>query len=149
MSAPEIAAELQQAAGDGHKTHETLSRYYAAEVDIRHVPPGPTDGPWPKRVLVEIGAIEVAALLRALPNAEKETDVEIQDDSIRVRSRSRGRLIDGTDVVVESTTTYYVADGAIVGLRSETDPDTAAARARVLMAGGFEIPPQRLSELSL
>jgi hypothetical protein len=140
-SVNEIADELRAAAGDTTKTQDVMARLFAENIDLRHVPPLPSDGPIPGRLLAEVSRREVAAVERALRNrVDSDSEVTVDGDQILVRSRTRGTLDDGTSIDVRPSTRFTVAGGAIVGLQSDMDGESMEAWGKVLAAGGFEIP---------
>ena len=139
-SADEIADELRAASGDVVKTQEVMARRFAEQIELRHVPPHPSDGPMPSRVLVEVARREVAAVERALPDRVTDGDVTVVGDAIRVQNRTQGTLSDGTRIDVRTDTRFTVADGAIVALESNMDAASMEAWGSVLAAGGFELP---------
>ena len=139
-SAEDIAEELRAASGDVVKTQEVMARRFAEQIELRHVPPHPSDGPMPSRLLVEVARREVAAVERALPDRVTDSDVTVDGNAIRVQNRTRGTLSDGTTVDVQTDTRFTVADGEIVGLESNMDAASMEAWGTVLAAGGFELP---------
>jgi ketosteroid isomerase-like protein len=145
-SAEEIAAELRAAADNEVTTQEVLARRFADSVELRHIPPHPTDGPIPGPLLGEVSAREVAAVGRALRDRDdSDADITIDGDAVRVRRRTRGMLADGTKVDVRTSTRFVVADGAIVGLESDMDTASMEAWGKVLAAGAFEMPADMLA----
>jgi hypothetical protein len=137
----EIAEELRAAAQHRGKMQETLAALFAKTVALRHEPPSPSDGAIRGSLLSAISREEVAAVGRALPNAvQNDVNVSIEGDGIRVQIRTSGVLADGTNIDVKSNTLFTIADGAIVGLRSDMDAASVEAWGKVLSAGGFEIP---------
>ena len=62
-----------------------------------------------------------------------------------VRVRTSGALADGTPIDVETNTVFTIADGAIVALQSDMDAGSAEAWKKVLAAGSFEAPADRLT----
>ena len=139
-SADEVADELRAAAGDVVKTQDVLAGRFAEHIELRHVPPHPSDGPIAARLLTEVARREVQAVERALPDRVTDGDVTVEDDAVRIRNRTRGTLADGTAIDVQTSTRFTVADGAIVGLESTMDAASMEAWGTVLAAGGFELP---------
>jgi hypothetical protein len=132
----EIADEMRAAAADREQSSAVLASHFAETVEIRHVPPGAHDGPVPGSAIAAVAGREVAAVGRALPDAEHgESEITVEGDDIRVRGLTAGTLADGTRIEVRSNTVFTVAEGAIVGLRSEMDVDSAAQWGKVLAAG--------------
>jgi len=144
----EIADALRSAAGNQAKTHGVLAAYFADPVDVRHVPAGPTDGPMPKQLLVAVAHAETEATTRALPDAASESEVLVDGDAIHVRGRTRGTLADGTDVDFATSVVFHVADGTIVGIRSESLPGSAEAMGKVFAEGKFELPADLIARLT-
>jgi hypothetical protein len=139
-SAIEIADELRAAARDG-KLQEIMAGLFAETVALRHEPPSPSDGAIPGSLIAAISREEVAAVARALPDAvQSDVNVSIEGDGIRVQIRTSGVLADGTTIAVKTNTLFTIANGAIVGLRSDMDAASVEAWGKVLSAGGFEIP---------
>jgi len=136
MGVDEIAAAMRVAGADRRRSQELLASLFADQVAIRHVPPAPTDTMVPRDVIVDVAAREVAALARALPDAEHgDADVTVEGDTVRVRSRTIGTLRDGTPIDVLTNTCFTVAGGRIVALQSEMDAASADAWRTVLAAG--------------
>jgi hypothetical protein len=132
----EVADALRAGGADRRRTQEVLAARFADQVEIRHVPPAPTDGPVPRDLIVEVAGREVDALDRALPDASHgDAEITVEGDTVRVRSRTTGTLRDGTRIDVLTNTLFTVAGGRIVGLQSEMDADSAAAWRTVLAAG--------------
>lgn len=147
LSAAEIAQQLLAVAGDAERSRETLTALFAEEIELRHVPPAPTDGPIPGALLAEISRREVAALSRAMPDAtHDEPEITVEGDAIRVRRRTHGLLGDGTPVDVRTNTLMSIADGRVVALESDMDPESLRSWRGVLAAGGFEVPAGRASD---
>ena len=126
MSANDVADQLR-AAGNLGATQEMLARLFADEIVLRHEPPHPSDSPIPGRLLAEMARREVDAVKRALPDAEQSSEVAVEGDGVRMRGRTRGTLADGTAIDVHTNTLFTVADGRIVGLRSEMDAQSGEA----------------------
>jgi hypothetical protein len=139
-SVNDIADELRAATGDVVKTQDVLGRYFAEQIELRHVPPHPSDGRIASRLLVEVARREVAAVDRALPDRVADGDVTVEGDAIRVQNRTQGTLADGSRIDVRTDTRFTVAGGAIVGLESNMDAAAMEAWGAVLAAGGFERP---------
>ncbi len=79
------------------------------------------------------------ALERALPDLTVHPPtVTVEGQRIRVRGRIEGTAANGSPVVVSTNTVFTVADGRIVALCSEMDPDEMQAWARVLRAGAAD-----------
>ena len=145
-SVADIAEEMRAVATDRAKSRDLLVSLFADTVELRHVPPSPSDGPIPGRVLSDVSGREVAALARALPDAEHGgAEVTVEGDAVRVRVRTSGVLADGTRIDVETNTRFTIADGAIVALQSDMDAGSAEAWKKVLAAGSFEAPAERLT----
>ena len=143
-SLADIADEMRAVAQDRTKSRNLLASLFAETVELRHVPPSPSDGPIPGSLLSEVSGREVVALARALPDAEHGgTEVTVEGDAVRVRVRTTGALADGTPIDVETNTLFTIAGGAIVGLQSDMDPASATAWKQVLAAGSFEVPADR------
>jgi hypothetical protein len=137
-SAADIADALRDAAGDQKRSYQTLATFFAEEVAVRHEPPSPTDGPMGRDILVSVASAEVEAYERALADPSVDAVVEVDRDDIHVHTRLRGRLADGTDVDITTSTIFTVAGGEIVELRAQIDPGVADAMLKVLETGGFQ-----------
>jgi ketosteroid isomerase-like protein len=148
MSANDVANQLRAAAGNPIANQEALARLFADEIQLRHEPPHPSDGPIPGRLLAEMARRELAAVARALPDAEQDSEITVEGDGVRMRGRTRGTLADGTAVDVQTNTLFSVADGRIVGLRSDMDARSMESWGVVLAAGAIEVPPEFLERLS-
>jgi ketosteroid isomerase-like protein len=144
----DVAGRLRDAAGDLAASQEALSGLFADEVQLRHDPPHPSDGPIPGRLLAEVSRREVAAVTRALPDAvHSDSEITVDGDGVGMRGRTRGVLPDGTEIDVRTNTLFTVADGRIVGLLSDMDPASMESWGRVLAAGGFQVPAELLERL--
>ena len=142
-SPEQIADQIRGASHDPHVSCEVLASLFASEVELRHSPPGPNDGPISGSLLADVARREVDALLRAVPDARHdEPDITVQGDVIVVRRRTRGSLPDGSDVELSTNTVMSIAEGSIVSLESDMSPDEVRAWQRVLAAGGFEAARQ-------
>ena len=140
-SVTDIAEEMRAVAEDRGKSRDLLVSLLAETVELRHVPPSPSDGPIPASLLSDVSGREVAALARALPDAEQsDSEVTVEDDAVRVRVRTTGTLADGTPIDVVTNTLFTIADGAITSLQSDMDPASVEAWKQVLAAGSFEAP---------
>ena len=140
-SAADVADEMRAVVTDRTKSADLLASLFAETVELRHVPPSPSDGPIPGSVLSAVSGGEVAALARAMPDAEHgDSEITVEGDAVRVRGRTSGTLADGTRVDVETNTLFTIADGAIVALQSDMDPSSVEAWKQVLAAGSFEVP---------
>lgn len=140
LSIEEVAETIRQTGSDRGRLRETMNGLYAETIELTHEPRLPGDGPIPSSVLIALGGQEVAALERAMPDAWLDIpDVSVERDRIRVRNRMGGTLTDGSAVEVSTNTVYTVADGRIVGLRSEMAPEEMQRWAGVLVAGQFEV----------
>jgi ketosteroid isomerase-like protein len=144
-----VAAELRAAAGDLGANQEVLARLFADDVLLRHEPPHPSDGPIPGRLLAEVSRREVAAVARALPDADQSgSEISVEGDGVRMRGRTRDTLADGTAVDVRTNTLFTVADGRIVALLSDMDSESMVSWGTVLAAGGFDVPPELVERLA-
>jgi ketosteroid isomerase-like protein len=142
-SASEIAAEMRAVAHDRTKSRELLASLFAENVELRHVPARPSDGPIAGSFLAEVSRREVEALPRALHDVvHDEAEIAVEGDAIRVRGRTSGTLPVGTTIDVRTNTLLTIADGAIVALQSDMDAPSTEAWQKVLVAGGFEVPPR-------
>jgi ketosteroid isomerase-like protein len=142
-SASEIAEEMRAVAHDRTKSRELLAGLFAENVELRHVPARPADGPIAGSFLAEVSRREVEALPRALNDAvHDETEITVEGDAIRVRGRTSGTLPDGTTIEVRTNTLLTIADGVIVALQSDMDAPSTEAWQKVLVVGGFEVPPR-------
>jgi ketosteroid isomerase-like protein len=138
-SASEIAEEMRAVAHDRTKSRELLASLFAENVELRHVPARPSDGPIAGSFLAEVSRREVEALPRALHDAvHDEAEITVEGDAVRVRGRTSGTLPDGTTIGVRTNTLLTIADGVIVALQA---PSTEAWQ-KVLVVGGFEVPPR-------
>ena len=140
-SAADVAEEMRAVAADRTKSRDLLASLFAETVELRHVPPSPSDGPIPGRVLAAVAGGEVAALARAMPDAEHgDSEITVEGDAVRVRGRMSGTLGDLTRIDVETNTLFTIADGAIVALQSDMDAGSVESWQKVLAAGSFEVP---------
>jgi ketosteroid isomerase-like protein len=136
-----IADALRAASTSSEGASSVLAELYAEKVDLRHEPRLATDGPVDGALLGEMGRREIAASRRALTStSEPASEITVEGDAIRMRSRTRGRLDDGTVIDVTTNTLFRVADGRIVELVAEMDEADVQAWGQVLVAGGIEVP---------
>jgi ketosteroid isomerase-like protein len=141
-SVREIAQQLAAAADPGG-SWEALTRLFAKEVELRHDPPAPTDGPISGALLAQISLHEMEALSRALPDAtHDQPEITVEGNAIRIRRRTQGSLPDGTPVDFRTNTVFSIAEGRVVALQSDMDGESVRMWQRVLSAGGFP-PPGR------
>jgi len=142
-SASEIAEEMRAVALDRAKSRELLASLFADNVELRHLPARPADGPIAGSFLAEVSRREVEALPRALPDAvHDEAVITVEGDAIRVLGHTSGTLPDGTTIDVRTNTLLTIANGVIVALQSDMDAASMEAWQKVLAAGGFEAPPR-------
>ena len=140
-SVEEIADRMRVAAEDPERSQQTLASLFAEQVELRHVPPSSSDGPIPGALLSEVSRREVEASGRALVGpVERESEITVEGDAIRVRSRIAGVLADGSTVDLRTNTVFTVTDGAITALQSDMDAASMATWGKALVAGGFEVP---------
>jgi hypothetical protein len=143
QSANEIAQQLA-ATADPEGSWRALTRLFAKEVELRHDPPAPTDGPIPGALLAQISQREVEALSRAVPNATHDPpEITVEGNAIRIRRRTQGSLPDGTPVDLRTNTLFSIAEGRVVALQSDMDGESVRMWQRVLFAGGFPPRPER------
>lgn len=142
-SVSEIAEEMRAVTHDRDRSRELLAGLFAENVELRHVPARPADGPIAGSFLAEVSRREVEALPRALRDVvHDEAEITVEGDAIRVRGHTSGTLPDGTRIDVRTNTLLTVANGAIVALQSDMDAPSTEAWQKVLVAGGFEVPPR-------
>ena len=140
-SALEIAEQMRAGAHDLVQSREVLARLFAETVELRHVPRRPSDGPISGRLLSEVARREAEAVSRALPGLiVEDPEITVEADTIRVRRRTAGTLLDGTTIDVRTNTLFSVGEGAIVALQSDMDAAGIEAWQKVLAAGDFEAP---------
>jgi hypothetical protein len=139
MSVTEIADAIRQAGSDRARSSELMASLYTESIELAHLPPRIGDGPIPSSRLVELAGQEVQAVERALPDVTvHRPTVTVEGQRIRVRGRIEGTAANGSPVVVSTNTVFTVADGRIIALCSEMDPDAVQAWARVLQAGAAD-----------
>ena len=141
LSADEVAERMRAAADDPVRSQETLASLFAEQVELRHVPPSSSDGAILGALLAEVSRREVEASGRALVGpVERESEITVEGDAIRVRNLIAGALADGSTVELRTNTLFTVTDGAITALQSDMDAASMATWGKALAAGGFEVP---------
>ena len=140
-SASEYAADMRTAvAHDRVASQELLASLFAEQVELRHVPASPNDGPIAGALLATVARREVEAM--------PERSTARSDTTPTSRSRARpytsgagspGPLRDGSTVELRTNTLHTIAGGQIVALESDMDPDSLATWQRVLAAGGMQV----------
>jgi len=139
-SASEIAADMRAVAHDRVASQELLASLFAEQVELRHVPASPNDGPIAGALLATVARREVEAMPRAFDGeVGHDTDIAVEGETIRVRGRVTGTLRDGSTVELRTNTLHTIAGGQIVALESDMDPDSLATWQRVLAAGGMHV----------
>jgi ketosteroid isomerase-like protein len=135
-SATDIAAQLRAVADDRVASSELLASLFAEEVELRHTPASPFDGPIPGAALADAVRGEVQAVAQAMPDATHEPgDITVEGEGVRMRSSVSGTLADGTPVEVRTDTLLTIAGGSIVALGSDMDAATMELWGRVLAEG--------------
>jgi len=77
---------------------------------------------------------------RALSTSlETQSEVTVEADAVHMSGRVAGTLADGTVVDVHTDVYFRIADGQIVGLRSNMDEKSMESWGQVLAAGGCEM----------
>jgi hypothetical protein len=148
-SVQDIAERLRAVADDPAAFQRTLAPLFADAIELRHEPALATDDRIPGRLIAEASRLETEATARALSTSlETRSDVLVEGDDLRVIGRVAGTLADGTVIDVHTDVLFTIADGQIVGLRSQMDDASMASWGQVLAAGGFEIPEELLAELA-
>ena len=85
---------------------------------------------------------ERLAIVTADDAGHDEAEITVEGDAGRVRGRTSGTLPDGTTIGVRTNTLLTIADGVIVALQSDMDAPSTEAWQKVLVVGGFEVPPR-------
>jgi hypothetical protein len=143
MSVTAIAQAIRDAGTDRSKSSALMASLYSETIELRHVPPIPSDGPIPSRLLVEVAAKEVAILQRVLPDAViSPPTVTVDGPDIRVRGGIHGVTVGGSPVDLTTNTVFTVSDGRIVGLSSEMAPEDMKAWGEVLGAESADPSPE-------
>ena len=79
-TAAAIARDLQDA---GSSRAQRLADLYAETVELRHVPPIPSDGPIPGSALAEVSLRETAAVAKALPDRSETAEIKVEGDTAK------------------------------------------------------------------
>jgi ketosteroid isomerase-like protein len=133
-----LAAAFRAGPADAQSTLRSL---YADEVELRHIPALPSDGPVDGTRLREGQDREAAAIGRAIPGyAYDDVNVEVDGDRVHVTAWIHGTLTTGTSVRLRSDMYCTVRDGHVVGLEHVMDDETMAAWMDVAAAGGLAVP---------
>jgi hypothetical protein len=141
----DIVARLRAVSDDGQRSQAIVASLFAENVELRHEPPLPTDGPVPGRALAEISRREVEAASRALADLHSATSITVEGSAFCMRTHIMGTLRDGTAVDVQTGARFTVERGQIVGVLAQMDDATMSQWAHVLAAGAFEIPAEFVS----
>jgi hypothetical protein len=143
-SIEEIAARVRTEYESPSGGPPAMAEFFGETVEVRHVPPLPMDGPIDGEVLRQVSTAEAAAVQRALQDVvHDDVHVEVDGNSIRVRTTSRATFTDGRTRELASDMVLEVVDGRIVTLESRQVSDEHASDMReVLAAGDFEVPAE-------
>jgi hypothetical protein len=138
----QVADELRTAFENGpDAAHRVLSSLYDDTVELRHVPPLPSDGTVDGERLREASSREAAAVKSAIPDQRYDT-VEVVADAagVHIKARIRGTLSTGRDVRLLAEMWCTVRAGRIVAIEHRMDEDALAGWVEVAAAGGLKAP---------
>ena len=122
---------------------QVLTESYAETVQVRHVPPTPGDGQVARSILLAMGNAELDAIARALPDDDaRRTTITVDGDVVRMTTRVRGTLPDGSDIAYDSESELEVDERGVIAMTVHTAPDALAEHRRLLAAGGFQVPDE-------
>ncbi|HEY8057587.1 MAG TPA: hypothetical protein VID94_02495 [Acidimicrobiales bacterium] len=140
--AEQVANQLAAAYATNPETAKsTLDSLFAAEVDLRHLPPLASDGMVDGHRLAEGTGKEAAAITSVLVGLHhEEVTVDADRDRVHVTAWICGTLPNGKEARLFSDMWCTVSDGRIVGLEHCMDEDTMAAWIEVAVAAGMTLP---------
>ncbi len=118
-----------------------MASLFAETVELRHTPPAPTDGPLPGAMLREVALAETRAANRAFTEMVRDNvQVTVDGSSIRLQSTTKGTLVTGEAVSIDTDVVVEVKEGRIVAMEARMDEEAGAQWRQALEAGGFEVP---------
>jgi hypothetical protein len=145
--AKQVADELRTAFGNGPDAAQAaLCSLYNDTLELRHVPPLPSDGTVDGERLREASSREAAAVKSAIPD-QRYDKVEVVVDASRVRIKAwiRGTLTTGKGIRLLSEIWCTVRGGRIVAIEHRMGEDAMAGWVEVAAAGGLKAPTRFLS----
>jgi hypothetical protein len=136
--AARLRADYESPSPDGVPAMATL---FADSVELRHDPPIPTDGPIPGATLRDVAIAETRAANRAFTEVVRDNvEVTVDGPSIRVRATTKGTLMTGAAISIDTDVVVEVRDGEIVAMNAHLGDENTARWREALEAGGFERP---------
>lgn len=139
--AERLRADYESPSPDGIPAMATL---FADTVELRHDPPIASDGPIPGSALRDVAIAETQAANRAFTEVVRDNvDVTVDGSSIRIRATTKGTLVTGATLSIDTDVVVEVRDGRIVAMSAHLGDDNTARWREALAAGGFEPPGGR------
>jgi hypothetical protein len=118
-----------------------MASLFAATVELKHVPPAPTDGPLPGAMLRDVAIAETQAANRAFTEVTRDNvQVTVNGSSIRLQSTTKGTLVNGESVSIDTDVVVEIQDGRIVAMEARMSEEDGKRWRQALEAGGFEAP---------
>jgi hypothetical protein len=118
-----------------------MASLFAETVELEHVPPAPTDGPLPGAMLREVAIAETQAANRAFTEVTRDdVRVTVNGSSIRLQSTTKGTLVTGESVSIDTDVVVEIQDGRIVAMEARMSEEDGKRWRQALEAGGFEVP---------
>jgi len=148
--ARQVAEQLKTAFENGPESAQTVLRgLYGDTLELRHVPPLPSDGTVDGERMRQASGQEAAAVKRAIPD-QRYDEVEVVVDGSRVHLKAwiQGTLTTGTSVRMLSEMWCAVSEGRIVAVEHLMDDDAIAGWVEVAAAAGLTVPERFLGEVA-
>jgi hypothetical protein len=144
--ARQVADQLKAAFASGPDAAQTVLRsLYGDRLELRHVPPLPSDGTVDGERMREASGREAAAIKDAIPDLHYEAVELVVDESrVHVKAWIRGTLASGKSVRLLSEMWCTVHDGRIVAIEHLMDEDALAAWIEVAGTGGIQVPDRSI-----
>lgn len=134
-TASDIASAVREALDRSYEDALlAVQPFYADEIEMRHVPPNPADGPRSAAALRADSPVELAAVRGVMPDVHYDAVVTSTDDAVVVDGKLCGTLPGGDAYVQELQMTYDVDDGKVVRFTSAYDPASIAPLVPHIMA---------------
>ena len=117
-----------------------MASLFGETVELRHDPPAPTDGPLAGAMLRDVVIAESRAAYHAFTDVVRDNiDVTVDGSSIRIRATTKGTLVTGDAISVDTDVVVEIRDGRIVAMSSRMGEEDGARWRQALEAGGFEV----------
>jgi ketosteroid isomerase-like protein len=137
-----VAERLRSAFAESYQAgHDTLMALYAEKVVLRHDPPRPSDGPFDRATLLELGAAGRAALHKAIAGYHwDDVQIDARDDKVVIEAVHAGTLNDGSTLNAPLKMSLTVVDGQIAGVDTQVDEQAGAPLVKALEQANLTAP---------